>query len=77
MVGYRKSDMSDFQVLIKNAEENAKVCGIDLYGSGYYGIIPKKSSVILCKALRNEINRISRQNNVKKHKDFEEEEERE
>lgn len=77
LVGYRKSDMSDFQVLIKNAEENAKVCGIDLYGSGYYGIIPKKSSVILCKALRNEINRISRQNNVKKHKDFEEEEERE
>lgn len=43
----------------------------------YINKIPKKSSVILCKALRNEINRISRQNNVKKHKDFEEREERE
>lgn len=75
-VGYRRSDINDFQVMIENAERNATLCNIDLYGNGQYDITPKKSSIFLNKILKREIEKISQMrnniNNRKKDNDFDE-----
>ncbi len=66
-VGYRKIGMNDFQVMIENAERNASLCNIDLYGKDKFGIIPKESSVVFSKILKREIEKISHlRNNISK-----------
>lgn len=74
-VGYRKIGMNDFQVMIENAERNASLCNIDLYGKDKSGIMPKESSVVFSKILKREIEKISHmRNNISKKEniDFEE-----
>lgn len=67
-IGYRRNDMNDFRVMIKNAEENAQKCNIDLYGIGKYNIIPKKSSIFLNRVLKREIEKMSyMRDNITKH----------
>ncbi len=76
LIGYRRNDINDFQVMIENAEKNATLCNIDLYGNGQYDITPRKSSIFLSGILKREIEKISymrnNRNNRKKNNDFDE-----